>query len=71
MKYCGPVRCQRVLCVDLASESEHRSLSNADQLVCVIPDLFHGDPVPIERPPGFDVMKWLNGPPGHLPDRVE
>ncbi|KAJ5988296.1 Sterol O-acyltransferase ACAT/DAG/ARE [Penicillium waksmanii] len=40
----------------------------------VMPDLFHGDPidpVPENRPPGFDLMKWLNGPPGHLTERVD
>ncbi|OQE19092.1 hypothetical protein PENSTE_c016G08409 [Penicillium steckii] len=48
----------------------------ADQLAAngyfvVMPDLFHGDPVPLNRPSDFDLMSWLNGPPGHLPDRVE
>ncbi|KAJ5122863.1 Sterol O-acyltransferase [Penicillium atrosanguineum] len=48
----------------------------ADQLAAngyfvVMPDLFHGDPVPLNRPDGFDLMAWLKGPPGHLPDRVE
>jgi hypothetical protein len=33
--------------------------------------LFHGDPVPLNnRPASFDLMAWLKGPPGHLPDRV-
>lgn len=37
-----------------------------------MPDLFHGDPVPLNnRPASFDLMSWLKGPPGHLPDRVE
>lgn len=36
-----------------------------------MPDLFHGDPVPLNRPAGFDLMTWLKGPPGHLVDRVE
>ncbi|KAI9810399.1 MAG: hypothetical protein M1827_006285 [Pycnora praestabilis] len=36
-----------------------------------MPDLFHGDPIPLNRPEGFDLMKWLNGPPGHLPERVD
>lgn len=48
----------------------------ADQLAAngyfvVMPDLFHGDPVRLNRPAGFDLMAWLKGPPGHLPDRVE
>ncbi|KAF3030959.1 acyl-CoA/sterol acyltransferase [Penicillium rubens] len=49
----------------------------ADQLAAngylvVMPDLFHGDPVPLNnRPASFDLMTWLKGPPGHLPDRVE
>ncbi|KAJ5187201.1 hypothetical protein N7449_010195 [Penicillium cf. viridicatum] len=49
----------------------------ADQLAAngylvVMPDLFHGDPVPLNnRPASFDLMSWLKGPPGHLPDRVE
>lgn len=46
----------------------------ADQLAAngylvVMPDLFHGDPVPLEnKPEGFDVMEWLKG---HQPDRIE
>jgi dienelactone hydrolase len=48
----------------------------ADQLAAngyfvVMPDLFHGDPVPLNRPAGWDLMAWLNGPPGHLLPRVE
>lgn len=48
----------------------------ADQLAAngyfvVMPDLFHGDPVTLNRPADFDLMAWLNGPPGHLVDRVE
>ncbi|KAJ5942825.1 hypothetical protein N7516_002993 [Penicillium verrucosum] len=49
----------------------------ADQLAAngylvVMPDLFHGDPVPLNnRPASFDLMSWLKGPPGHLANRVE
>ena len=25
-----------------------------------MPDLFHGDPTPLDKPPGFDFMKWLS-----------
>ncbi|KAL9108556.1 MAG: hypothetical protein Q9227_006642 [Pyrenula ochraceoflavens] len=37
----------------------------------VMPDLFHGDPIPLNRPDDFDIQKWLKGPPGHLPPRVD
>ncbi|PNS20626.1 Protein AIM2 [Sphaceloma murrayae] len=37
----------------------------------MMPDLFHGDPLPLNRPPDFDIMKWLGGPPGHKTDRVD
>ncbi|KAL2005266.1 hypothetical protein VTN00DRAFT_2476 [Thermoascus crustaceus] len=37
----------------------------------VMPDLFHGDPVKLNRPADFDLMAWLTGPPGHLPARVD
>jgi dienelactone hydrolase len=37
----------------------------------VMPDLFHGDPVPLNRPEGFDIFKWRAGPPGHNPERVD
>lgn len=36
-----------------------------------MPDLFHQDPVLLDRPDDFDIMKWLNGTPGHLPNRVD
>jgi len=43
----------------------------ANGYLCVMPDLFHGDPMKLNPPAGFDLMKWLNGPPGHLPNRVD
>jgi len=45
----------------------------ADQLAAngyfvVMPDLFHGDPVPEEKPDDFDLMQWLKG---HQPPTVD
>lgn len=41
----------------------------------VMPDLFQGDPIKLNRPEGFDIMQWLQkgGPEGkgHLPDSVD
>ena len=43
----------------------------------IMPDVFHGDPVPMNRSEGFDIMKWLQGKAGggegegHLPSRVD
>ncbi|KAL1967758.1 hypothetical protein VTN77DRAFT_2447 [Rasamsonia byssochlamydoides] len=37
----------------------------------VMPDLFHGDPIPLNRPADFDFKAWLTGPPGHLPPVVD
>lgn len=41
----------------------------------VMPDLFEGDPVKLNRPEGFDIMAWLQkgGPEGkgHLPPSVD
>jgi dienelactone hydrolase len=37
----------------------------------VMPDLFHGDAVPLNKPDNFDLMAWIKGPPGHLPPRVD
>lgn len=34
----------------------------------VMPDLFHGDPIPIDYGPDFDIMGWYNQ---HLPPRVD
>lgn len=40
----------------------------------VMPDLFEGDPISLNRPADFDIMKWLtqgsNGV-GHTPDKVD
>jgi dienelactone hydrolase len=40
----------------------------------VMPDLFEGDPIPLNRPEDFDIMKWLqtSGPSqGHTPKQVD
>ncbi|OJZ86999.1 hypothetical protein ASPFODRAFT_188892 [Aspergillus luchuensis CBS 106.47] len=34
----------------------------------VMPDLFHGDPIPVDHGPDFDIMGWYNQ---HLPDKVD
>lgn len=39
-----------------------------------MPDLFEGDPIPLNRPDDFDIMKWLttSGPSGgHTPKQVD
>ncbi|KAH0538470.1 hypothetical protein FGG08_004919 [Glutinoglossum americanum] len=36
----------------------------------VMPDLFHGDPVKLNRDPGYDIMKWLEGHPADIVDPV-
>ena len=36
-----------------------------------MPDLFQGDPIPLNRPADYDLHKWLNGPPGHLPNTID
>lgn len=45
----------------------------ADQLAAngyltVVPDLFEGDPVPLNRPDDFNLQGWLKG---HQPDKVD
>jgi dienelactone hydrolase len=45
----------------------------ADQLAAngyfvVMPDLFHGDAIPLNKPDDFDFMQWLKG---HPPSRVD
>lgn len=43
----------------------------------LMPDLFHGDPIPLNRPGDFDIQKWLKGgypgspEGGHLPPNVD
>ena len=37
----------------------------------VMPDLFHGDPVPLNRPDTYDLLAWLRGAPGHMTERVD
>jgi dienelactone hydrolase len=39
-----------------------------------MPDLFEGDPIPLNKPDDFDIMKWLqtSGPSkGHTPAQVD
>nr|OQO31772.1 hypothetical protein B0A51_00674 [Rachicladosporium sp. CCFEE 5018] len=47
----------------------------ANNYYTVMPDLFQGDPVKLNRPEGFDIMEWLQkgGPEGkgHLPNSVD
>lgn len=38
----------------------------------IIPDLFNGDPLALNRPDGFDIMKWLKeGSDGKNPHTYE
>lgn len=65
-----------LLCTDVMGHCSINPQLIADQLAAngyfvVIPELFHGDPVPLQRPADFDLGAWLRGPPGHLPPRVE
>jgi dienelactone hydrolase len=41
----------------------------ANGYVAVMPDLFHGDSVPLNHPEDFDFMKWLV--PAHMPPNVD
>ena len=46
----------------------------ANGYLVVMPDLFYGDPIPLNRPGDFDLMAWLTkgGPKGsHLPITVD
>lgn len=61
----------------------HRTINSqliADQFaangyIVVMPDIFHGDAVPmnisLKNPGNFSLPTWLNGPPGHLPPTVD
>jgi dienelactone hydrolase len=40
----------------------------ANGYVAVMPDLFQGDPIPLNHAEDFDFMKWL---PSHLPPNVD
>lgn len=49
----------------------------ANGYLTIVPDLFYGDAIPLNRPEGFDLQKWLGGAKaggqgaGHGPDTVE
>ncbi|KAJ5707209.1 Sterol O-acyltransferase ACAT/DAG/ARE [Penicillium malachiteum] len=65
-----------LLCTDVIGHRFINAQLIADQLAAngyfvVMPDLFHGDPIPLNRPEGFDIFAWLKGPPGHGVERVE
>ena len=37
----------------------------------ILIDPFQGDPIALNRPEGFDLMKWFKGPPAKTPDVVD
>lgn len=44
----------------------------AEGYTCLVVDTFNGDPVPLEMPEGFDIMKWLGeGSDGKNPHGAE
>lgn len=44
----------------------------AEGYVCLVLDTFNGDPVPLQMPDGFDILKWLNeGSDGRNPHTAE
>lgn len=44
----------------------------AEGYTCLVIDTFNGDPVPLEMPEGFDIMKWLGeGSDGKNPHTAE
>ncbi|KAI2974127.1 hypothetical protein CBS147323_1516 [Aspergillus niger] len=71
-----PDRSTRNAILFLTDGNGHRFINAhlmADQFAAcgyfvVMPDLFHGDPIPIDYGPDFDIMGWYNQ---HLPPRVD
>lgn len=44
----------------------------AQGYLCLVVDTFNGDPVPLEMPDGFDLMKWLSeGSDGNNPHTID
>lgn len=47
----------------------------AQGYVCLVVDIFNGDPAPLNMPDGFDIMKWLtegsDGHNPHTPDAID
>jgi len=41
---------------------------SANGYLTVMPDIFHGDPIPLNRPADFDMPKWRQG---HGVERVD
>lgn len=68
--------CGILLLPDIIGHAFINSQLVADQFAAngylvIMPDQFHGDAIPLNRPPELDLLKWLKGPPGHLPDKVD
>jgi dienelactone hydrolase len=44
----------------------------AQGYICLVVDTFNGDPVPLEMPDGFNIMKWLTeGSDGNNPHTID